>query len=334
MHPIVRGAATTLYLLLVALVAFASVAPSISTDAWWVRVTDFPRIQFCVLGLVLLVGGWLGLRSRRRLRWGVAVVLGIATAVQVRAIAPFTLLAATEVAALDSSHDAERSLSLYVANVQFDRESARSLIASIEASEADIVFLVETDEAWLALLAPLHARYPERFLHARPEGRGLALYSRHPLSNARVRHLSSHKRPSLRATILHGAGEIEFWGLHPAPPGLETKDGDRMSSRQRDVELITVAREIEAGAFPRAIVAGDFNDAAWSPTTREFKSISDMVDPRVGRGFYNTYHADYWFLRYPIDHIFLSRSFGLIDVRVLPSIGSDHLPMFIRIGWE
>lgn len=330
MHPIVRGAATSLFLLLVALVVFAAVAPLIPTQLWWVRVADFPRIQFCVLGLVLLPIAWVALR---RWRWVALALLVIATAIQVRAIAPFTPLADEEVERLASADDTSRTLALYVANVQFDRESARSLIASIDASNADLVFLVETDAAWLSRLESLHDRYPERFLHARPEGRGLALYSRYPLRDARVRHLSSPKRPSLRATVLHGNEEIEFWGLHPAPPGLETEHGDRKSSRQRDVELLMVAREIEAGSYSKAVVAGDFNDAAWSPTTREFKAVSGMVDPRVGRGFYNTYHADYWFLRYPIDHIFVSPAFGLIEMRVLPTIGSDHLPMFIRIGW-
>ena len=56
-----------------------------------------------------------------------------------------------------------------------------------------------------------------------------------------------------------------------------------------------------------------------------------MSDPRVGRGFYPTFNANYPVLRWPLDHLFVSPHFELMQIDLLPDIGSDHLPIFFRL---
>ena len=55
-----------------------------------------------------------------------------------------------------------------------------------------------------------------------------------------------------------------------------------------------------------------------------------MLDPRAGR-MYNTFHARYWFLRWPLDHVFVSDAFLLRGLKRLPAFGSDHFPIFIAV---
>src|SRR5262245_19006558 len=82
------------------------------------------------------------------------------------------------------------------------------------------------------------------------------------------------------------------------------------------------------------IIAGDLNDVAWSRTTRLFQKISGLLDPRIGRGLYNSFHAHYPPVRFPLDHIFHSNHFRLVELRRLPSIGSDHFPIYVVLSYE
>lgn len=93
-----------------------------------------------------------------------------------------------------------------------------------------------------------------------------------------------------------------------------------------------VGREIAAGTLP-VIVAGDLNDVAWSHTSRLFRRLSGLIDPRVGRGFFNTFHAEKPRLRWPLDHVFYSDDFLLQALRRLPAFGSDHFPILIEIAY-
>src|SRR5690606_11178488 len=75
------------------------------------------------------------------------------------------------------------------------------------------------------------------------------------------------------------------------------------------------------------LVFGDLNDVAWSHTTRLFKRISKTLDPRVGRGFFNTFPVKWPILRVPLDHLFHTPSLSINSLRILNSIGSDHYPI-------
>jgi endonuclease/exonuclease/phosphatase (EEP) superfamily protein YafD len=92
-----------------------------------------------------------------------------------------------------------------------------------------------------------------------------------------------------------------------------------------------VGKEISKQSGP-VIVAGDLNDVAWSPTTRHFKKISGLLDPREGRGFFNTFHAHYPLVKWPLDHVFHSKHFSLVRIERLSDIGSDHYPLFTQLA--
>ena len=93
-----------------------------------------------------------------------------------------------------------------------------------------------------------------------------------------------------------------------------------------------MGRALERSERP-CIVAGDLNDVAWSHTSRLFRRISRLLDPRVGRGMYNTFHARYWPLRWPLDHVFVSDTFLLRNLQRLPAFGSDHFPILIGVDY-
>jgi hypothetical protein len=54
----------------------------------------------------------------------------------------------------------------------------------------------------------------------------------------------------------------------------------------------------------------------------------------VGRGFINTFHTKSRLIRYPLDHVFASRHFLLVELRRLPDIGSDHFPILVVLDYD
>jgi hypothetical protein len=49
---------------------------------------------------------------------------------------------------------------------------------------------------------------------------------------------------------------------------------------------------------------------------------------------FNTFHADYFLIRFPLDHIFHSAHFRLIEMRRLEHIGSDHFPFYAALSFK
>lgn len=155
------------------------------------------------------------------------------------------------------------------------------------------------------------------------------LYSRLPLSQSSIDYLVEDEVPSLHTRVrLRSGRDLRLHCLHPAPPSPTEND----SSGERDAELIMPGQELEDFGDP-VIVTRDLNDIAWSDTTRLFRKISGLLDPRVGRGFYNSYHAGIWFVRWPLDHLSHSRHFKLSAMRRLPGFGSDHFAIYTELDY-
>ncbi len=134
--------------------------------------------------------------------------------------------------------------------------------------------------------------------------------------------------PSLFLTVELPSGEdVRLVFLHPRPP----RPDIQQDSTLRDAELVLAAREIATFERP-VIVAGDLNDVAWSYTTTLFQRLADLLDPRVGRGLFATFHAQHWWLRYPLDHVFHSDDFTLVGLQRLGNVGSDHFPILIEVA--
>jgi endonuclease/exonuclease/phosphatase (EEP) superfamily protein YafD len=272
---------------------------------------------------------------RRRLgpagRW-VALLVVAAMAIQTWQIFPYTPLASPQVL---PSETQEVSLKVFVVNVLLDNRDSGKLLAQIATHDPDLILLNEPDARWVSALAPLKQTYPHHVLHPLTNTYGMLLYSRFELLDPEVRFLTDPEIPSIRTRVrLRSGQEVLFYGIHPRPPAHKPPHREeRHDSTQRDAELVLVAKEVAKVAGP-VIVAGDFNDVAWSHTTRLFQRISRLIDPRVGRGLYNSYHARLPFLRFPLDHLFHSDHFKLVELLRLGYFGSDHFPICAALSLE
>lgn len=309
---------------LAAICLVATLLPLSSSEVWWVRGADFPRLQVSVLALAALIGiglfGGLGAWPG----WLIAILLIFAIAYHLALISPYTPFWPVE---LKTGHDEPGSdtLTLMVANILMDNRDAEKLFGMIENRDPDVLLAVETDRWWCDRLDAATADYPHKLSHPLDNTYGMFLCSR---LDPKIRFLLKDDIPSIRTGIrLRSGEEIMFYALHPEPPSPTEAE----TALPRDAELVTVAREI-ADLRRSTVVAGDLNDVAWSHTSRLFRRLGRMLDARVGRGLYSTFHADYWPLRWPLDHVFASDDFVLHEIKRLDPFGSDHFPIMVTLG--
>ncbi len=307
-------------------VGVLTVLPLVSSGFWVVRLCDFPRVQLTLaLILPLLLLGWHFWRTSFRREHAVLVgIMLLLASWQMSHLVPYTPLWDKELP--DASSDSEADLRILVVNLNKDNTQFDAMTKMIRQYDPDLLLLMEFNQAWADGLGPLSDTYPHQVNEIRDEGLGIALWSQLLIEKGEIRHLVSDRRASIFSTIrLPNGKPVHFVGLHPTPPGLKDSTGqDRRNSRIRDAELVLVAKEVAADSDARWIVAGDFNDVAWSDTTELFKELSGLKDPRIGRELLTTYHQSYPLLRYPIDHVFFSEDTRIHQIDRVIAPGSDH----------
>ena len=92
--------------------------------------------------------------------------------------------------------------------------------------------------------------------------------------------------------------------------------------------MMSVAKIIKETDRDEVVVIGDFNNVAWASSSRRFRRISGLIDPRFGRGLISTFHTKYALLRIPIDLMFHGEKILIKELKRLESIESDHFPLF------
>lgn len=298
----------------------------IPRDEWWFRGADFPRLQILAVGLLTLLGLLLIKSEWTLFRELLLVGLIAAVAYQLKMVLPYTPIWKKQVKHVAKQQlNESQQISLLVANVLTPNNRYELLLQHIYQLQPDIVLTLESDELWQKALKPIEQEY--RYKVAVPLNNlyGMHLYSRLPLLESEIKFILSDQIPSIHACLeLRSGVQVQLYCLHPKPPSpTEAKD-----STLRDAELLIVGDQIK-DLDESCIVMGDLNDVAWSRTTRLFQRISGLLDPRVGRYFMNTFHADYPLLRWSLDHIFHSTDFGLVEMKRLSHIGSDHFPIYV-----
>jgi endonuclease/exonuclease/phosphatase (EEP) superfamily protein YafD len=314
---------------LTALLALATALPLSRSTKWWVRDLDFPRLQIVIAG-VLLLGAELLLLEFSSL----SVQLILASTVlcilyQAWWICPYTQPYPNEVKAYTGSASSAR-IRILTANVLAPNHNAAGLIALIREHKPDIFVTLESNAWWQEKLDVLEDEYRYTIKCPLENLYGMHVYSKLPLEDSATEFLVEPDIPSMHTMVrLNSRHRVRMHFLHPTPPSPTEND----ESTERDAELLIVAKRVAGLELP-VIVAGDLNDVAWSPTTRLFRKISGLLDPRVGRGMFNTFHAGFWFMRWPLDHLFHSRHFTLSFMKRLPAFGSDHFPVLVELIYD
>ncbi|NML64197.1 endonuclease [Hymenobacter sp. RP-2-7] len=329
-------------LYLVALLGTVSVAATLlslpaNTPEWWLKLLDFPRVQTLLVALGCLV--LLPLLARRWHwgTWALALGLGSAAGLQASIVLPYSPLVPLAVAQATPAQATHRAatLRLFEANVLQSNRHAADLLRLVRQQNPDVVLLEETNAWWAHAVDSLGQAYPYHMLCPLPDTYGMLLYSKYPLSDTVRRFLQHPNVPSFYANVQLPSGQrFYLCAVHPVPP---VPSEHPYNKHEREAELVKVGRLLQAqtqGPGLPTLVVGDLNDVAWAHTTRLFESQANLHSVRVGRGLYATFDAKIPLLRWPLDHVFVSSQFRVVELKRLAYFGSDHFPLYCELALE
>ena len=215
------------------------------------------------------------------------------------------------------------TLTLYSANLHVSNTDVEAIAASIAASDADVVVLIEVGAAPLAAIDTVLAGYPHRLVSGdldRVGGTAVAVIgSRRP-----VRDLDLHV-PVLHivgAVVDTPLGPVTFAGAHFTRPWPYQIQWEQI----RQAEGLTDWTSTVEGPL---IVAGDFNSVSDARIGRIVRSEGLIAAP----GWPGT-----WPTRLPsvagitIDQVYRSPDLALVERRLALPTGSDHRPVITRFA--
>ena len=256
-----RSAGVWLLRIFAATLVIGSLASTTDLNQWWIRIWDFPRVQILLAMIASAIALWVFDRAWRP--W-IPLALLVACAWQAYRVFPYTFLAPTEVGRVaEADRSGDGCFSMLTLNVlQKNREYDRT-IELIERVDADIVLLTETDQAWVDAVAPVLSRYESQLARPLDNTYGILFATRLPMRDAEIRDFAQEDTPSVLATLRVDRQDFRVIGLHPRPPQ------PKQDTEERDAELVMAARMTQDLEMP-VMAIGDFNDVAWSDTTRLF----------------------------------------------------------------
>lgn len=325
--------AKILLALLATLFVVQTVLALFRSRAWWVRVCDFPRLQIAVGAVGVLALFWfinLGAEDPATWEWILFAALGAAVLAQSYQMLPYTPVWRAQVPSAEPTGTDGDRLRVVISNVCMRNRDLSRWLGVVRNADADLVIAVEVDAWWCDQLRVLHDEYPHRIIRPQDNTYGMALYSRLPLLRTEIKQLVEPDVPSVFLELaLRSGRRVRCVALHPRPP----RPDIQQDSDLRDAELVLAGKQIRQEDTP-VLVAGDLNDVAWSHTTHLFQRIARLLDPRIGRGLFSTFHADHRFMRWPLDHVFHSKHFHVVEIRRLGHVGSDHFPILVELALQ
>lgn len=301
---------------------FASLVPMTKNTHWFSRIFEFGKIQILVFQLIVFVFGIFFIDDDTLLNYTIQIATLLCIAIHSKDLFVFTPLYKS----VQKKQCAQSSQNIKVISVNVYQENSNysAFKNLIHKYNPDIFLTMESDALWENELETLSNLYPFSIKVPLSNTYGIHLYSKLKILSHKVNYFVADDLPSIQATIKTDDGYVfDFFGVHPPPPS----PTEETNSKERDGELLSIAKVIRTLQNP-CVVLGDFNNVAWANSSKLFRKTSNLLDARLGRGFVATFHAKYWFLRFPIDLMYHSTDVFITKLTSLEYINSDHFPIY------
>lgn len=303
-----------------------------NTDSRYLKMLDFTRIQFFIAAGASLIIFWFLTKKWAWYDYLLIVALAGGMVVNGCYLINYTPLVAQAVPSSEKSTNTDNEIGILLINVKAANKTAKPLIDLLKDKKPDLVLAMEVDQWWHNELQAVADAYPYQQEKINKVEYGMTLYSKFPLKNTQINYLNNDKVPSFELTVeLKSGKEICLYTVHPVPPTHFEHIPD--NEGQKEMALVKIGQKIKAKSCP-TIVAGDLNDVCWGYTDKLTETEGLLHDVRVGRGFYNSFSASNVLMRWPIDHVFVTKEFSVVALERLPDVSSDHFPIYVKLALE
>jgi endonuclease/exonuclease/phosphatase (EEP) superfamily protein YafD len=210
-------------------------------------------------------------------------------------------------------------------NVNGLNDRYEDVIDHIRAEDPDVVFIHEATFLWED--AFVAAGLPYRVEPGRQEPLDFGTLALVPES-AEFRTFGFATTAPRAVEVVMDVGEtsVRLLGTHPLSPSTEERAG------LRDAQL-GFARDWSAESGGRRVVAGDLNATPWSLPFRRLVTGGELFNSQRGYGLELSFPSGSSpLVQVPIDHVLYSDGFRVIDRRLGPPLGSDHLPVIVDLA--
>lgn len=275
------------------------------------------RIVWMLVSLLLLLPLLL---LRSRITAGLAVlVYCLNLAIVLPLYFPSSMLAAA------LTENARQDIVLVTINLYGARNRRYSDVVNfVREAHPELLCLNEVNKLWLQ---KLNADLPE-YKYKFDEGisGGSAIYSRIPIEQVFPPKVSGKRRYGVRGTILIDKQPVLVVAEHPPSPSA------RGRWHNRNLEFARLASDAQNVKTPLVII-GDLNSTPWSPFFQRLVNQGQLIDSECGYGVQPSWSTHMAFLppMVPIDHCLTSKHFKVMERKLGPDVGSDHLPVYVRL---
>lgn len=220
-------------------------------------------------------------------------------------------------------------------NVLTSNNGYNAVLANINKSEPDIIFLEEVNDEWLKNMSELDKVYPYSIKHPREDNFGVALYSKVPFETSEIKYFGHYELPIIICTMKRYNKKLKVIGIHTTPPGNQ----DYFINRNEMLSELT--NYLKNEQLP-TIVIGDLNTTMYSPSYKKFIKQSQLINPRENFGIIPTWSPKskningitfdklLKFAMIPIDQVLHNPKVKIAYLKTDTPIGSDHLPLIVE----
>ncbi len=306
------------YHILAWLLIILTFLPLVKNPHWVFRIPDFGRIQLFVMQLLLMPVSLIFLKDTL---W-TSAILPVAAFYNGLTLYRYTPLYQT--GTRPPTDKASKTVSMVSLNVYQENRNYGKFLELVRKQNPDLILTMESDRRWDEALRALDRDYPYSVKVPLDNTYGMHLFSRLKLKNPRTHFFVSDDIPSIEAEVSGVDGfNFRLFALHPPPPSPTEEE----TSKERDGDMLSIAKAIRKNREIPTVAIGDFNCVAWAEASRLFVKTSELIDPRIGHGFISTFHARYRLLRFPIDQVYHSSDIFVKELKTLADVDSDHLPV-------